>query len=113
MQKEENLQIVKEQYGQLQTVFSERINDMENKFMRLSQKYRDLENKRKYEAQHHTAEVDTLRQELKRREESKENPPERRTVKRNRSPPAQKLCERCQEKFRRMESPEKPEEFKF
>lgn len=114
MANEENLHIVKEQYAQLQTVFSERINEMENKFMRLSQKYRDLENKRKYEAQHHTAEVETLHQQLKRHEENKENPPIRRaSAKRERSPPPQKFCERCHEKFRRMQTPERAEEFKF
>jgi coiled-coil domain-containing protein 77 len=62
---EENIQVIKEQYAELQVKFSEKIESLEQNIANLTQSYRDLEEKRRISKNKLNREIDGLQERLR------------------------------------------------
>jgi hypothetical protein len=66
---EENINIIKEQYKQIQKIYTSRVKELENKLKNLTDKHKNLENKRNYEIEGFINEANLMRKRLKSYEE--------------------------------------------
>lgn len=105
---EESMQVMREQYMQLQGIYKEKVSELEGKLVRLQQRYRDLEERKGLEVAGYKQEVQTLRKvtgQLKEaheidREEARSRPSTRKAV-------GRKVCDRCRERYGISQSPER------
>lgn len=88
---EETLQVVKEQYKQLQAIYSTKIHELESRLSSLGEKYRDLELRRNLEMQGYKRDVEQLRTVAKQKEEGEKEKTQKRAVE-------VKQCQRCLQK---------------
>lgn len=63
--KEENANLVKEQYKQIQKIYADKVNDLENKLRQITAKCRDLESMEGIQVEDYIEEMKRLRKELK------------------------------------------------
>lgn len=105
---EESMQVMREQYMQLQGIYKDKVTELEAKLVRLQQRYRDLEERKGLEVAGYKQEVHTLRKLVGQqkevhegeREEARSRPSARKTV-------GRKECERCRERYGISQSPER------
>jgi hypothetical protein len=102
------MQVMREQYMQLQGIYKDKVTELEAKLVRLQQRYRDLEERKGLEVAGYKQEVHTLRKLVGQqkevhegeREEARSRPSARKTV-------GRKECERCRERYGISQSPER------
>jgi hypothetical protein len=62
---EENINIIKEQYKQIQKIYTTRVKELENKLKQLTDKYKNLENRRSNEIEGYINEINLMRKRMK------------------------------------------------
>lgn len=107
---EESMNVMREQYMQLQGIYKEKVADLEGKLVRLQQKYKDLEERKGLEIAGYRQEVTTLRKIVKGKDaeplaEETDHRAHRST--RPRTATGRKVCERCRERYGISQSPER------
>ena len=68
IKREESLQVIKEQYADLQSQYSEKIDELEQKITNMTQSYKDLEEKRRISKNKLNREIDQLQERLQKLE---------------------------------------------
>ena len=71
--KEENANLVKEQYKQIQQIYSDKVNQLQDKYYQILEKYNELRNRQGIQVEGYMIEMDRLRGELKKYENYAKN----------------------------------------